>query len=192
MVSPAPHRGELSRSGEARTSASIPVLVANRPPSHAGGSQTPSAISFSLLLRDHGRAGWPHARGLDDDLPVLGPDEVGRLRRLGIECACGIDLELAFVPLFADTKIERPGQDNGRAPLIGMPVRHDLDARRQLGSLNVHARFGRVTIQDRVLVPGPTGALKSMSFGSLRTGCVLWAWVANESPVTSATAVQTS
>ena len=62
--------------------------------------------------------------------------------------------ELAFVPLFADTKIERPGQDNGRAPLIGMPMRHDLDARRQLGSLNVHTCFGRVAVQDCILRPG--------------------------------------
>ncbi len=107
-----------------------------------------------LLLRDHVDAGWPHARGLEDDLTVFCPHEVGRLRWLGIERAWRIGLELAFVPLLADTKIKRPGEDNGRAPLIGMPMRHDLDARRQLGSLNVHTCFGRVAVQDCILRPG--------------------------------------
>src|SRR5262245_42633586 len=49
------------------------------------------------------------ARGLEDDLTVLRPHEMGRLRRLGIERTCGISLELALVPLLADTEIERAG-----------------------------------------------------------------------------------
>jgi hypothetical protein len=46
----------------------------------------------SLLLRNRRRAGRPHARGLDDYLTVLRPYEVGRLRRFGVERACGIRL----------------------------------------------------------------------------------------------------
>jgi hypothetical protein len=123
-----------------------------------------------LLLRDHIDARWPHARGLEDDLTVLRPHEVRPLRRLGIERAWGIGLELAFVPLLADSEIQRPGEDHGRAPLVGVPVRHNLGARRELGSLNIHTRFGGVTVQDRVSRARAHGCLELNVIGKFEDG----------------------
>src|SRR5207253_4092454 len=90
---------------------------------------------------------WPHGRGLDNDLTVFRPDVVGRFRWFGIERAGGIRFHLAFVPLFADTEIQRTRQDDGGAPLVGMPMRHDFGPRWKLSSLNVHTRFSRITVQ---------------------------------------------
>src|SRR5262245_10513976 len=74
--------------------------------------------------------------------------------QFGIERASGIGLRFAFDPLFSDTEIKRPRQDHGRAPLVGMPMRHDFGSKWELGSLNVHTWFGWVTVQYSVLRSG--------------------------------------
>src|SRR5262245_31421976 len=101
-----------------------------------------------LFLRNGRRARWSHACSLDDDLTVFRPDVVWRLWRFRIERASGIGLEFAFVPLFADTEIQRSRQDHSRAPLVWMPMRHDLGARWKFDSLNVHTGLCWVAVQD--------------------------------------------
>ena len=112
--------------------------------------QCPSKRGLGLL-RDGRRACRSHARGLDDDFTVLCPNVVRCFWRFGIERARGIRLEFAFIPLFTDAEIKRPRQNDGRAPFIGMPMRHDLRASWKFGSLNVHTRFCWVAIYYRVL-----------------------------------------
>src|SRR5205823_6766282 len=111
----------------------------------------PGRRRLRLILRNRRRARWPHARGLDDDLAIFRPDVVWRLWRFRIERARRIGLEFAFVPLFADTEIQRSGQDHSGAPLVWVPMRHDLGSWWKLGSLNIHAGLCRVAVQHRGL-----------------------------------------
>ena len=119
-----------------------------------GQKRTSLCMSTSLvlgLLRNWRRRCRSHSCGLDYDFTVLRPAEVWCFGRFRIKRARGISFEFAFIPLFANTEIKCPRQNYGRTPFVGVPMRHDLRARCELGSLNVHTGFCWVAIQDRVL-----------------------------------------
>src|SRR4051812_50034383 len=63
------------------------------------------------------------ARDLDDDLPILRPGVMRSARRLGIERARRVSLELALIPSLARREVVRAAQNRHRAGLIGVPMR---------------------------------------------------------------------
>src|SRR5262249_32299529 len=82
-----------------------------------------------LLFLRYGRNGRrTHSGELHDHLTIFRPDIMWRAFWLGKECARGIGLELRLIPLFAYSKIVCPGEHDASAPLIGMEMRHELEA----------------------------------------------------------------
>jgi hypothetical protein len=83
-----------------------------------------------LLLRDQRSARPPHRRDLDDDLTVLGPNEVRQGFRLREESARWIGFQLALVPFVANAEVVGARQYDDSAPFVGMRVRPEPEAGR--------------------------------------------------------------
>src|SRR5262249_45743482 len=97
-----------------------------------------------LLLRYERTGRRTHSGELYDHLTIFGPDVVRRAFWLGEECARRIGFELRLVPLLAYSEIVCPGEHHAGAPLIGMEMRHQLEARGKLDAQYVRSRFSWV------------------------------------------------
>src|SRR5215212_9685178 len=86
-------------------------------------------LATSLLLWNRGVASRPNRSDLQNHFAILRPCIMRRFRGFRIQRACGIRLEFALVPLFADGKIEGARHDQDGTNYIGMPMGHNFHPR---------------------------------------------------------------